>query len=595
MSSNLWSQKFYEFLRIRKPEPLSSWADAHRIIGDGAGPEPGRWRTGRTPYMRRIMDAVTNPDVREVVMCTGIQLGKTELILNTVCYYMLQEPSPMMLVEPSDELAGDIGSDRIDTMIQASPELRPLFGLADDRQKSRKTGKLKIGIKRFMGGYLKLTSAASTTGLRSRPIRVVLCDEIDAYPARQDGNAVDMAIGRSTNFVDAKVLLTSTPGSLNSSEIWRRLSRCAQYEYQIPCPHCGEPRAWSWGMVKWDKTPDGVSDPTTARMECPRCGGVIRDGSPAPYTLLSRGEWVLTDGDPASARLGFHLPGLYSPWMPLSGIVSEWLAANHARDIDRLRTFIQDRLAEPWDERPPAWRATPADGTASRSRFEEHPDHTAIRYLTAGVDVQRDRLEVSVWGFGANMESWAISHTVFAGDPLSLELWERLLAFLAQPVETADGREGKIFAACIDSGDGYSTQSVYRFCAPLERYRVVAIKGVGGDRVPLISPPSRIPQYHSPLYKLGVDRFKQVIYDRLNIPTVGPGYVHIPQELSDEFWLQLTAESPETRIERGVEVTRWVQHRARNEALDCAVYALAAYELFCHAAAPKRQANRKSS
>lgn len=590
MSSNLWSQKFYEFLRIRKPEPLSSWADAHRIIGDGAGPEPGRWRTDRTPYMRRIMDAVTNPDVREVVMCTGIQLGKTELILNTVCYYMLQEPSPMMLVEPSDELAGDIGSDRIDTMIQASPELRPLFGLADDRQKSRKTGKLKIGIKRFMGGYLKLTSAASTTGLRSRPIRVVLCDEVDAYPARQDGNAVDMAIGRSTNFVDAKVLLTSTPGALASSEIWRRLSHCAQYEYQIPCPHCGERRAWSWQMVRWDKTPDGVSDPTTARMECPHCGGIIRDGSPAPYTLLSRGEWVLTDGDPASVRLGFHLPGLYSPWMPLSGMVSEWLAANHARDIDRLRTFIQDRLAEPWDERPPAWHTQEEEGQGSR--FEDKPDHSSIRFLTAGVDVQRDRIEISVWGFGANMESWAISHTVFTGDPLSSELWLQVREFLLSPVETADGRSGYIYAACVDSGDGYTTQAVYQFCAPLERRRIVAIKGVGGDKVPLISPPTRTAAYHSPLYKLGVDRCKQIIYDRLNIGRIGPGYVHIPEALSDEFWLQLTSESPETVVEHGKQVTRWRQHRARNEALDCAVYALCAYELYCHPV-PKKLVKRK--
>lgn len=587
--SCLWSQKFYEFLRIRQPEPLSRWADDHRIIGDGAGPEPGRWRTDRTPYMREIMDAVTAPEVREVVMCTGVQLGKTELILNAVCYYMLHEPSPMMLVEPSDELAGDIGSDRIDTMIQASPELRPLFGLAEDRQKSRKTGKLKIGIKRFLGGYLKLTSAASTTGLRSRPIRVVLCDEVDAYPPRSDGNAVDMAIGRTTNFANRKVLITSTPGAVGSSEVWRRLGACARYEYRIPCQHCGAPIVWSWPQVKWDKNKDGDSDPATARLECPLCGGVVRGSGPASSVQLATGEWVLVSGDPASGRLGFHLPSLYSPWMSLESMAAEWLAANHARDVDRLRTFIQDRLAEPWDERPPAWRAS--SDTAAKSRFEDSPNHEAIRYLTAGVDVQRDRLEISVWGFGANMESWAVAHTVLVGDPLNLELWERLRAFLAQPVETSDGREGRIYAACIDSGDGYSTQAVYRFCAPLERYRVVAIKGVGGERVPLISPPSRIPQYHSPLYKLGVDRFKQVIYDRLNIATVGPGYVHIPKELSDEFWLQLTAEAPETHVEHGRQVTRWVQHRARNEALDCAVYALAACELFCHSM-PKRMAHR---
>lgn len=580
--SNIFSAQVYKFLRLRSPEPLSAWADRHRIIGDGAGPEPGRWRTDRTPYMRAVMDAVTNTAVREVVMCTGIQLGKTELILNAICYHMLHEPAPMLLVEPSEDLAVDVGCDRVDAMIQASPELRPLFGLSDDKQKSRKTGKLKIGIKRFFGGYLKLASAASQSDLRSRPIRIVLCDEVDAYPPRPDGNAVDMAIGRASNFIDRKILITSTPTTLAGSEVWRRLGSCAQYEYQVPCPHCGTYTAWRWSMVLWDKLEDGSGDPMTARMCCPHCGEAFRDAGPAPYSLLSTGSWELTAGDPACGKLGFHLPSLYSPWVPLSAIVAEWLAANYARDIDRLRTFIQERLAEPWDERPPTWHQRTDEEKSTGGRFEPEPDHSAIRYLTAGVDVQRDRIEVSVWGFGANMESWAISHTVFIGDPLGDQVWAQVKEFLLSPVEIRDGREGVIFAACIDSGDGYSTQAVYQFTAPLERRRIVAIKGYGGDRVPLVSPPTRTATYHSPLYKLGVDRFKQVIYDRLNIPRVGPGYIHIPETLQDEFWSQLTAESPEVRVEHGKQVTRWVQHRPRNEALDCAVYALAAYEMFCH-------------
>lgn len=575
---NVWRDKFFQYFRLRKPVPLSQWADAHRVIGDGAGPEPGRWRTERTPYMRAIMDAVTDPAVHEVVMCTGVQLGKTELLLNTICYYIAHEPSPILLVEPSEELSIDIGRDRIDTMIKSSPELRPLFGFDDNLR--IKQGQLSSSIKRFAGGYLKLASAASPTDLKSRPIRVILCDEVDTFPPRQDGDAVDMAIARASNFTDRKILLTSTPGALASSEIWRRLSHCARHEYQIPCQHCGTALSWKWAMVKWDTTENGTGDPSTARMECPFCGGIIRDGAPAPYPLLSSGWWELVEGDPACGKMGFHLPSLYSPWMPLSGIVSEWLAANKARDIDRLRTFIQDRLAEPWDERPPSWH-DPAN-TASADRFEDHPDHSAIRFLTAGVDVQRDRIEVSIWGFAASMESWAISHTVFTGDPLSVETWTRVRDFLLSPVDIADGRSGFIYGACIDSGDGYSTQMVYRFCAPLERRHIVAIKGVAGDRVPLISPPSRTATLSSPLYRLGVDRLKRVIYDRLNIGMAGPGYVHIPRELSDEFWAQLTSESPETVVERGKEVTRWKKHRKRNEALDCAAYALAAYELFCH-------------
>ena len=406
--SDSWSSKFYEYFRIRTPQPLSSWADAHRVIADGASPEPGRWRTARTPYFRKIMDAVTDDSVSEVVVCSGIQLGKTELLLNAMCYYVEHEPSPIMLVEPSEDLVVQLGRERIDTMIKASPSLRPLFGHTDDLKV--KTGVLSSAVKRFAGGYIKLASAASTTDLVSRPIRVVLCDEVDRYPARSDGNAIDMAIGRTTNFLNRKILITSSPGALQSSEVWRRLSACTRHEFRIPCPHCGEYVAWTWSMVKWDKSPDGVGLPETARMECPTCGGVVRDGGPASSVQLERGEWFCVQQGSAN-RQGFHVSGLLSPWMSLSGIVSEWLSAVHARDIDRLRTFVENRLAEPWEERPSMWHDVQT-GDAPHSRFELEPDHTTIRFLTAGVDVQRDRVEVSVWGYGPNMESWAISHTV---------------------------------------------------------------------------------------------------------------------------------------------------------------------------------------
>jgi phage terminase large subunit GpA-like protein len=537
--------------------------------------------------MRSIMDAVTDPAVREVVMCTGIQLGKTELLLNAICYYMLQEPSPILLVEPSEDLYEDIGCDRVDAMIRSNPELCPLFGLDGEHDKSKKTGRLKIDIKRFPGGFLKLASAASPTDLKSRPIRIILCDEVDTFPARSDGNAVDMAIGRSTNFVDSKVLLTSSPGALQSSEIWRRLGACAVHEFEVPCPLCGEYSIWSWQMVKWDKDTDGVGDASTARMECPHCGGYVRGPGVAPYSLLSAGRWRCTSGSSLSGKMGYRLPGLYSPWKPLSEIVLEWLAASQTRDIDRLRTFIQDRLAEPWEDRPAAWHDTSA-ADPGFSRFELEPDHSTIRYLTAGVDVQRDRVEVSVWGYGISMESWAISHHVFSGDVLSARVWDEVRALLTSPIRIADGREGHVFSACVDSGDGYSTQTVYRFCSELAKYRVVAIKGVGGENVPMVASPSRTPT-GTPLYKLGVDRLKRVIYDRIGIRTVGPGYIHIPDNLGGEFWEQLTAESPETVIEHGRTVTRWRKTRARNEALDCAVYAYAAYELFCHPNFKKRK------
>lgn len=583
----IWSSKFFEYFRIRAPEPLSSWADKHRIIADGASPEPGKWRTDRTPYFRAIMDAVTRPEVRQVVVCSGIQLGKTELLLNALCYYVQHEPSPIMLVEPSAGLAGDIGYDRIDTMIRTSPELRPLFGLDEDKARSTKTGQIKIDAKRFQGGYIKLASAASPSDLASRPIRVVLCDEVDKYPTASGENPVDRAIGRTSNFVDRKVLIVSSPGALQSSEVWRRLGMCTRYEFRVPCPHCGEFVPWSWQCVKWDKDAEGVSDPSTARIECPTCGGIMRgSGMPSP-AILQAGEWFYISGPETGDKVGYQISGLYSPWQTLDGIVSEWLQAVHSRDVDRLRVFIQDRLAEPWDDREPMWREK--EEPDSLPRFEESPDYSTVRYLTAGVDVQRDRVEVSIWGWGANSESWVVAHEILPGDVLSGALWTRVRRLLTSPVLLPDGREGRIKGACVDSGDGYSTQTVYKFCTPLEKNHIVAIKGVAGENAPIISCPTRSAATRSPLYKLGVDRLKRIIYDRLSIQTPGPGYMHIPESMSGEFWAQLTSEAPETVIEHGKTVTRWKKLRQRNEALDCAAYALAAYELFCHPAPRKRK------
>lgn len=526
------------------------------------------------------MDDVTDPNIRQIVVCSGIQLGKTELILNTCLYHMLHDPAPMLLVEPSDDLVSDIGADRIDAMIRDTPELRPLFGLKDDaKSKSTKTGALKQYNKRFPGGYLKLASAHSESDLVSRSIRVIMCDEIDKYPAFGDASAVDRATGRSSNFTNSKLILTSSPSTLQGSEIWRRLSLTARYEYQVPCQHCGAGVVWSWSCVKWDKDSEGVSDASTARIVCPHCSGIIKGAGPASDRHLARGAWVLASGDRSRGVVGYHMSSLLSPWLPLSSIVDEFLSACHNRDLDRLKTFVTDRLAEPWDDRPAPWH----DGSANpeKSRFESEARHETIAVLTAGVDVQRDRVEISFWGWGSNRESWVIRHDVVDGDTSLAPTWDRVARVLFQPVELADGRKLKIAAACVDSGDGVLTQMVYRFTVQFEDRHVVSIKGRGGDLVPMFSAPSRRNSSRALLYTLGVDRIKDVLSDRLLIKTRGPGYIHIPEALSGEFWLQLTAEQKETYVERGRTLSVWKKMRDRNEALDCAVYAFAAFELFC--------------
>lgn len=580
MSSHAWSSTFFDFLRFRASVPLSDWADQNRIIPSGSGAEPGRWRTSRTPYLKKILDAVTDSRVRQVVVCTGIQLGKTEVLLNACAYHIQHDPAPVLFVEPSDDLATDIGETRIDPMIQYMPGLRPLFGLKDGKNRSTKTGQIKQTLKRYPGGFIKLASAASESDLVSRSIRVVLCDEVDKYTPLADGSPVDRAKGRTSNFVNYKLVLTSSPSTLKNSEIWRRLGETARYEYRVPCPCCGVPFVWLWQHVRWDKNAAGESDAGTARIECPFCGGVVRGAGSASDVLLARGDWCLVSGDPSSSSVGFQMNSLLSPWVSLADIVGEFLAACHNRDVDRLKTFVTDRLAEPWDERPAPWHSESL--TSGESRFDRYDDHSKVVCITAGVDVQRDRIECSFYGWGKNRESWVVEHFVLGDvDTTLAPCWDDFRQKLLSPVELSDGRKMRISAACVDSGDGVLTQMVYRFTGPLESRHVVSIKGRGGENVPMFAPPTRRNPQKAALYVLGVDKIKDVVVDRLDLTTRGPGFIHVPEHLSGKFWQQLNAERKEEVVERGRTSYVWKKIHERNEALDCCVYALAAFELFC--------------
>lgn len=568
------------FLRFVEPEPLSSWADENRYIADGASPEPGRWRTSRTPYMRQIMDDVTAPNVRSIAICAGVQIAKTECLLSAIAYYMQHDPTTIMLVEPDEKLVTDIGVDRVDSMIRATPALRELFDVNDAGNTSKKRSRLLKHMKRFPGGYLFLASSASPSALKSRSIRVVLCDEIDVYPLRSDGHPVDMAIGRATTFIDSKVVLVSSPTTLETSEIFRRVQASeTQFEYRIPCQHCGEYLLWSWDMVKWD---NGQSK--TARMVCPSCGGIIRGSGAASDSLLASGEWFCVKGDPDAQSHGYTISGLLSPWKPLSGMVAEFLSATHDRDVDRLRTFVQERLAQPWDSDRYKFRSESRESTGNR--FEDAPDHSGVRIITAGVDCQKDRLEVTFVGWGRGCESWVLEHTIIPGDTLLDDVWMELARVLQSPPTLSTGRQLPVYAVAVDSG-GYAesaeisvTQKVYQFCGQLVKRNVIPVKGGSREHAPAIAPPTRTAVRGVSVYVLNVGKLKEQFLSRLDIGTAGPGYVHIPAAFSGEYWEQLHAETLEVHVEHGQRTTRWVKNRERNEALDCYVYALAAYEIF---------------
>jgi phage terminase large subunit GpA-like protein len=553
------------------PEPLltvSNWADEYRLLSSTASAEPGRWRTARTPYLREIMDCLSpaHPAERVVVM-SGAQIGKTECGNNWIGYVIHRAPGPMLMVQPTVEIAKRVSKQRIAPMIDATPVLRER--VAESR--SRDSGNT-VQVKEFEGGLLIITGANSGAGLRSMPIRFLFMDEVDEYPGDVDdqGDPVALAEKRTATFSRRKVFLTSTPTIKGLSRIEREFLESDQRRYFLPCPKCGHPDYLTWRdpahhRIEWEE-----GRPATAQMICGACGEQVEEQHKTE--MLLKGEWRATAaGD--GKTVGFHLSALYSPlgWKSWAQCAAEFLRAKE--DPFRLKTWVNTVLGETWEER--------GDSVAAGSlmaRLERYPAEvpTGVGVLVAAVDVQGDRLEVVVKGYGAGEESWLVAFTQIHGDPARETVWHELDRFLAQEFEHESGQKLRVERTVVDSG-GAHTEHVYRYARARLGRGVLPIKGGNVAGRPLVERPSRHNRYNVPLFVLCVDTGKDVVMSRLRIPSPGPGYVHMPDWVDEEYLAQLTAEKAIRKYVKGRGAVReWVKLRERNEALDLEVYALAA-------------------
>lgn len=551
-----------------KPRPLttvSQWADRHRVLSSKGSGEPGRWRTDRTPYLREIMDAlsVTSP-VQRVVLMFGAQLGKTEVGLNWIGYVMDHAPAPMLVVTPTLEVRKRWVRQRLDPMLSETPVLR---GIVDARSK-RDAGNSE-DMKDFPGGMLVLGGANSPASLASMPIRFVLCDEVDRFPweVGQEGDPLGLIDERTKTFPRRKVCLVSTPTVKGLSRIEREYDASDQREYHVPCPHCGE-----YQVLRW-RHDDGnyglIHSKATGRVfyAC-RHNGCEIDEHHKP-AMLAAGRWIARY--PERKVRGYHLNGLYSPlglgftWAELW---RDWQAAHG--DTSNLKRFINTTLGEVWEE-----EGESADGLALITRLEDYPDTPPWNIITAGVDVQKDRLEATIVGWGEDEESWHIDHIILDGDTALPDVWDDLHDALS---------DAGVHYAAIDSG--YNTSMVYAFVET--RRWCVAIKGVTGLGRPLIEDERKRRQRLRHRRRkgvspepVGVDQGKSIVYARLKQTVPGPGYIHFKRDpaFDDEYFAQLAAEKLVTKVKGGRPFQEWVQTRPRNEALDCAVYALAARRL----------------
>ncbi len=542
---------------------MSEWADANRRLSSESAAEPGAWRTDRAPYQRGIMDALNDPTIREIWCQKSAQVGWTEIINNVIGYYVDQDAAPILLVQPTLEMAEAWSKDRLAPMIRDTPCLRDR--IADP--KARDSGNTLLH-KKFTGGHLTIAGANSPASLASRPIRVVLFDEVDRFPlsAGAEGDPISLGKKRSTTFYNRKMLAGSTPTIKGSSRVESGFESSDQRYYFVPCPHCDEFQRLVWAQVHW---PDG--SPEAAVYVCQHCGAEITEAQKGG--MLAAGEWRASK--PTRDIAGFHISELYSPWSTWADMAVSFLRAK--RLPETLQTWINTSLGETWEEKGETLE--PTGLLARRESYTANSLPAGTLLLTMGTDVQDDRLECTIWGYGAEEEAWRVEHHVLRGDPGSLALWAEHDQLLRRMFKTDDGRQLGIEATAIDSG-GHYTEQVYRYCAARKRQRVWAIKGVAGaGRLVWPKKATRTARVRVDLWPIGVDTIKDVLYGRLKrVTEPGPGYVHFDAN-TDEGWLeQLTSETVVYRIVQGRRVRQWKPKSSgvRQEALDCAVYAYAA-------------------
>lgn len=574
------TESFLKGFKPRSKLTGSEWADIYRYVAPGTSPEPGEWRTSRVPYLREPMDAATDRRTETVVMMFSSQTGKSEGLLNILGYYVDQEPAPQLMLQPTLEAAEAFSKERIDPTFRYSPGLCDKLEQGQDGRGTSRKSSTTIRMKHYPGGYLALVGANSPAGLASRPIRVLLCDEIDRYTTTKEGDPLKLAIQRTTNFHNRKIILVSTPTIKGASYIENWYLKSDQRLYYIRCPKCNFEHVLKWENVRWDKDEAGAALPLTARQVCPKCQSIIRGAYKPDPSIIGAGRWKATNPD--SRIKGYHINSLYSPWVNLYSLVEEFTNATKTRDKTGLMEFINLKLGEPWDElqgENDIWEIL-------HRRREYYPSiglPPGVLILTAGVDVQRDRLEVTLYGWGVGKECWGIEHRVLYGAPDDETTWAALDGFIQTPRALANGVQIPVACICIDSGDGQFTADVYRYTRARERARIYSVKGRGGVGVPFINTPSKNNPVGATLFTLGVDAGKSLVMGRLNIDSEGPGFVHYPRQpeygFDENFFMQLCAEVFERKFEKGAIKCSWRKIRERNEALDCAVYATAAMEL----------------
>lgn len=566
---------------------VSEWAEEYRYLSAEEGSEQGKWHNKPMPHLVELMDAPLEPGVEVTLALFPSQSGKTQAGLNFLGYSIHQDPCPVMIIGPTVEWVERYSRTRLAPMVRDTPVLRDR--ISDPRSRNSDNTLLS---KTFPGGYVLLVGSNAPGTLAGPPIRRVLFEELDTMErsAGTEGDPFMLGYRRTVRFYNRQIFVVTTPrvrGLSRSEDLWKR----SDQRYRMaPCPECGElqPLWFSLeyrpqefkdppdaGFLKWDTDDEG--HPVNVRYVCAGCKAEIPEEKQA--WMIAAGQWVPTRKLRRTA--GFRMNALLSRYWTWSRIVEEFLESKG--ELQTLKVFVNTVLTEYWE-----LLGEVLDPTSLMARKRAYPPNVwaprGVLVITAGVDVQENRLELFVWGWGVGDEAWAIDKEIFYGDTSRDEVWDMLTPALSKTYLHEDGDQYRILSVCIDSG--YNSQRVYRYCRGKTARRVFATKGSDTRGLPVVSSShkKRTGKERRPveLFIIGTDDAKGIVTSRLKITEDGPGCFHYPDrpEFDAEFFAQLASEKPEIgKDRRGRRKRIWKQIRDRNEAFDGLILAFAALQL----------------
>lgn len=523
-----------------------------------------------------MFDWFADPSIEMNALPKAAQTGWTAGFTGLLCSLIDNDPSRILVALPTQDEAEIWAKDRFEPNVRATPALRAKVAASKSRD-----GQNTIRHKRFAGGTLKIVGANSSTGLSSWPAKYAFCDEVDRYPlsAGGEGDPIALVRKRLQTWLSrgGKIGLGSTPKVEQTSIIWHYYLQGDQRRWRCDCQHCRAEQTLEWEHVKWD-----AGRPQGAAYYCPHCGTAWTDLD--RLIAVAGGRWKAT-AEPSDPKIRSALiDGLLSPHVTVVEMATAWEACE---TDEQKQAFTNLYLGRPWRVagEAPDWQRL-------HDRREDWPPNrlpAGVLFLTIGADVQKDRIEARVWGWGRGRQSWLIDRRIIMGDPAREEVWERMDSLIGETWTHASGAEMMIARTAVDSG--YATAEVYRWCKRHGTRRTIAIDGRSNLAQTIGSPVLREvvgrkkSRAGAKVFPVGVNHIKPILYGglRKDAPIDGSsypdGYVHLSKAIADDAEIrQITAEELVTEKNSmgfARQVWKLIAGR-RNEALDCWVYAYAA-------------------